>query len=133
MADEHSDFFTVDITGLHWGTTYQVQTQAVGDQYEYVDSLWSDVYEFETVAFVKPPHSYAFYPNGYYGELPPLSIKTTKQTAYAVEVVTDYYVGQPAIEVTIGLSKSTLRAWTQDVHAIKVDTGYIMMGGLTWR
>lgn len=130
---EHSDFFTVDITALHWGTTYVVKAQAVGDNYEYVDSQWSDLYEFVTVAFVKPSHSYAYYPNGYHGGLAPPSVQTTTQTTYAVEVVTGYYETRSGIEVTIGLSRSALRAWTQDVHAVKVDAGYIMMGGITWR
>ena len=141
MADEHSDFFSVGLTELHWGRTYEVKAQALGDNYSYVDSQWSDVYEFETVSFVKPSHSYAFYPNGYHGvvepgdvPMTPPPIRVTTQTAYGVAVVTGYYQQQrPAISVVIGTAKSTLRAWSQDVHTVNVNTGYIMMGGTSWR
>ena len=141
MADEHSDYYSVGLEELRWGTTYEVKAQAVGDNYSYVDSQWSEIYEFETVAHTKDSHSYAYYPNGYHGvvqsrDLPmtPPPIQVTTQTAYGVEVVTGYYEEpRAAIEVTIGLSKSTLRAWTQDVHTVNVNTDYIMMGGTSWR
>lgn len=141
MADEHSDFYSVGINELRWGTTYEVKAQAVGDNYSYVDSQWSDLYEFETASFTKPSHSYAYYPNGYHGvvdsgsvPITPPPIRVTTQTAYGVDVVTGYFQQQqPSIEVVIGLSKSTLRAWSQDAHTVNVSRDYIMMGGTSWR
>ena len=138
MSEDEQTRPYLDIHQLRWGSAYQSRVMARGDQYEYVDSLWSDVYEFETVAFAKPSHSYAYYPQGYHGvvthdedtEFTPPPIQVVTDTTLPVSVVVgDYRTPKPDILVVIDTAKSTKRAWAQDVATAIRTTDLIWMGG----